>query len=443
MRHTKIFTASILMALSLAFMPGCQKGEESSGAMSETVLDVAVETSLVTTTSFTRTRAYVGNVSAAKQVKVIPLATERILEFPWENGDFVEKDAVIAVIRNEVSKKGLEAFNAQIRSVDAQLKAAERELARVKSMYESNIVSRQQYDQASDGVTTLQATKQQLLATQEQTKLSLNYAKVIAPISGVISNKGAEVGDIASSAMPLCILNDMETLKVTLNVNEEDTPYLKLGKEVKLRFDAYPGEEFTAHITRILPYVNASSRTNTVEAEFKNERMVSTNQYKFKPGMYSRAELSLETTNDAIVIPPKAAILDPELLSKQKMGQTLRRVFILQPDMTAKAVDIEVGEYSGNVLEVLSGLNPGDRLIIRGQHALKDGDKVHEVQKTGNAAVAKTLPAPAMPDPAPVAAELVPAAPADGAPAADAAPAAAAAVVEPAAEPAAAPVEGS
>lgn len=429
MRNTKILKAGILLALSLGlFMSGCQKEEESSGAMSETVLDVAVETTTVTTTSFTRKRAYVGNVSAAKQVKVIPLATERILEFPWENGDFVEKDAVIALIRNEVSKKGLEAFNAQIRSVDAQLKAAQRELARVKSMYESNIVSRQQYDQASDGVTTLQATKQQLLATQEQTKLSLNYAKVIAPISGVISNKSAEVGDIASSAMPLCILNDMETLKVTLNVNEEDTPYLKLGKEISLRFDAYPGQEFTAHITRIMPYVNASSRTNTVEAEFKNERIASTNQYKFKPGMYSRAELSLETTNDAIVIPPKAAILDPELLAQQKLGQTLRRVYVLQPDMTAKAVDIEVGEYSGNVLEVLKGLKNGDKLIVRGQHALKDGDRVHEVN-SGNTAVANVQPSAAEPVPAP-AAENIPA-PQDT-------PAAAAVV-----EPAKAPVEGS
>ena len=432
MRNMRTLTVGVVMALGLLLgTTGCNNKEESSGAMSEQELDIAVETTTVTTTSFPRKRAYVGNVSAAKQVKVIPLATERILEYPWENGDFVEKGAVIAVIRNEVSKKGLDAFNAQIRSVDAQLKAAERELARVKSMYESNIVSRQQYDQASDGVTTLQATKQQLLATQEQTKLSLDYAKVIAPISGVISNKSAEVGDIASSAMPLCILNDMENLKVTLNVNEEDTPYLSLNKEVTLRFDAYPGEEVTAHITRILPYVNASSRTNTVEAEFENKRMESTNQYKFKPGMYSRAELVLEETENAIVIPPKAAILDPELLATQKPGQTLRRVYVLQPNMTAKAVDIEVGEYSGNVLEVLSGLKDGDKLIIRGQHALKDGDKVHEITASGSAAVANIQPSA----PAPVA----PAAPAvDAVPAQQDAPAAAAVV-----EPATAPAEGS
>ena len=357
--------------------------------MSEETLEIPVETTTVTTSSFTRTRAYVGNISAAKQVKVIPLASERILEYPWENGDFVQQGEMIARIRNEVSKKGLDALNAQIKSVDAQLKAAEREAARVKSMYESNIVSRQNFDQANDGVTTLQATKQQLLATQEQTKLGLDYAKVVAPISGVISNKSSEVGDIASSAMPLCIINDLDTLKVTLNVNEEDTPYLKMGQDVRIRFDAFPGEVVTAKITRIMPYVNTTTRTNTVEAEFPNVKIEANNQYKYKPGMYSRAELSLETTNDAIVIPPMATILEPELLAKQVTGQRLRVVYVLKSDLTAERREIEIGEYSGDIVEVLSGLHAGDKLITRGHHSLKDGDKVRDMTPAGKAIPAK------------------------------------------------------
>lgn len=414
----------LALLLLCSLLTSCQKEEGNSGAMSEEgeVL-TSVETTTVTTTSFTRTRAYVGNVSAAKQVKVIPLASERILEYPWENGDYVKQGEMIARIRNEVSKKGLDALNAQIKSVEAQLKAAEREAARVKSMYESNIVSRQNYDQATDGVTTLKATMQQLLANQEQTKLGLDYAKVVAPISGVISNKNSEVGDIASSAMPLCILNDLETLKVTLNVNEGDTPYLSLGQEVQVRFDAFPGEIVMAKITRIMPYVNSSTRTNTVEAEFPNVKL-DNGQYKYKPGMYSRAELGLQTTNDALVIPPTAAILEPELLLKQVSGQTLRRIYVLasQPDAngitTAEGREIEIGEYAGEVVEVLSGLKPGDQLIVRGHHSLQNGDKVKVIKST-----VQQLPAPAVP-PAPVAVPAPDAAPAEAeAPAQDAAPA--------------------
>lgn len=373
---------------SLLGLTGCEKEVESSGAMSEETAVVAVETTTVSTSSFTRTRAYVGNVTAAKQVKVIPLTSERILKFPWENGDYVEKGEMIAEIRNEVSKKGLDAINAQIKSVDAQLKAAERELKRVQSMYESNIVSRQSYDQAQDSVTTLLASKQQLLATQEQSKLGLDYARVIAPISGIISSKSSEVGDIASSAMALCVLNDMETLKVTLNVNEEDTPYLKLGNDIQLRFDAFPGETVVAKITRIMPYVNASTRTNTVEAQFQNVKLESNGLYKYKPGMYTRAELSLETTNNAIVVPPKALILDPDLLTQQVTGQTLRRAYVLKSDNTVESRTLEIGEYVGDVVEVLSGLNPGDKLVIRGHHSLRDGDTVKDMTNNANSAVA-------------------------------------------------------
>ena len=381
---------AILWVLGLAALSGCGSDkQESSGAMSEQTALTQVEVQTVSTSSFSRERTYVGNITAAKEVKVIPLASERILKYPWENGDYIEKGQVIAEIRNEVNRKGLDAVNAQLRSIEAQLKAAEREKKRVESMYESNVVSRQSLDQATDAVTTLTASKMQLLASQEQTKLGLDYARVIAPIDGVISQKSSEVGDIASSAMPLCVLLDMKTLKVTLNVTEEDMPYLKLGQEVRLRFDAYPGEVTVAKITRIMPYVNTSSRTNTVEAEFPNVKNEQTGQYRFKPGMYSKADLSLDSTNDAIVVPPRALILAPELLEQQASGQKLRRAFVVNADNTVSARTVEAGERQGDTIEILSGLQVGDKLVIRGHHSLIDGDRVNIAQTSSKATTAE------------------------------------------------------
>lgn len=381
---------AILWVLGLAALSGCGSDkQESSGAMSKQTALTQVEVQTVSTSSFSRERTYVGNITAAKEVKVIPLASERILKYPWENGDYIEKGQVIAEIRNEVNRKGLDAVNAQLRSIEAQLKAAEREKKRVESMYESNVVSRQSLDQATDAVTTLTASKMQLLASQEQTKLGLDYARVIAPIDGVISQKSSEVGDIASSAMPLCVLLDMKTLKVTLNVTEEDMPYLKLGQEVRLRFDAYPGEVTVAKITRIMPYVNTSSRTNTVEAEFPNVKNEQTGQYRFKPGMYSKADLSLDSTNNAIVVPPRALILAPELLEQQASGQKLRRAFVVNADNTVSARTVEAGERQGDTIEILSGLQVGDKLVIRGHHSLIDGDRVNIAQTSSKAATAE------------------------------------------------------
>lgn len=379
----KISFLLLLLALTLTSLPGCKflQKEKDSGAMNDEEATIAVEVQPVTTMSFPRTRAYVGNVSASKSVKVIPLASEQILKYDWENGQYIEEGQVVAEIRNAVSKKGVEALNAQMRSLDAQLGAAQRELKRVQSMYESNIVSRQNYDQAQDAVTTLQASKMQLQASIEQSRMGLNYSTVVAPVSGVISQKNSEVGDVASSAMPLCVLMVMNPLKVTLNVSEKDVIYLKTDQVITLKFDAYPGKEVPATIKRIMPYVNTSTRTNVVEAEFENPCTVD-EKYKtlnclYKPGMYVRAEVDLETIENAIAVPPSSLLLDPELLAKKKAGGlTLRRAFVVKDDMRVEAREVAIGEQNGDLIEVLNNLNPGERLVTRGQHSLKDGDKV-------------------------------------------------------------------
>lgn len=379
----------LLFLVAFLLLPGCDKFKPDVVTEEEVSLGRPVETVVVEGRNFNRVRSYVGNLTAYRQVKVIPLATERILKFPWENGDFIKKGEVIAEIRNEVNRKSLDALNAQARSVDAQLKAAERELKRVDSLVQSNIVSRQQFDKAQDGVTTLLASKQQISASQEQQKLGLDYARVVAPIDGVVSQKMSEAGDIASSAMPLCVLLDLSQIKVTLNINEEDVAFLKVGQEIGLHFDAYPGQLKVAKLTRIMPFINLTTRTNTVEAMFENEMNDETQQYRYKPGMYARATLLLESSADVVVAPPRAMLLDQELIEQQKPGQTLRKAFVLQADGTVDQRTVEVGEQSGGVVQVLSGLSKGEKLVIRGHHGLKNGDLVRDVTKVSPTVVAE------------------------------------------------------
>lgn len=382
----------LLLLMAFLLLAGCDKSDSEMSLDQEASLATPVETTVIEGRNFERSRSYVGDLSAYREVKVIPLATERILKFPWENGDFIKQGEVIAEIRNALNRKSLEALNAQVRSVDAQLKAAERELKRVERLVDANIVSRQQLDTARDGVTTLLATKQQISASQEQQKLGLDYARVVAPISGVVSQKMVEVGDIASSAMPLCILLDLSQLKVTLNINEEDVVYLKTGQEIGLEFDAYPGQIQKAKLTRIMPFINVASRTNTVEAIFENPLNEESMQYRYKPGMYARASLVLESHQNVVVAPPRAMLIDQDLLEKQKDGQTLRKAFVLDKDGVVSERIVEVGEQSGNVVQVLSGLSEGEKLVIRGHHGLKDGDLVRDVTKHAPTALAEAPP---------------------------------------------------
>ncbi|MFA5623456.1 MAG: efflux RND transporter periplasmic adaptor subunit [Bradymonadales bacterium] len=377
----KTSRALIFVMLSVLLLSCQQKGmktEEGQALAQERKL-TAVETAEVQKKTLEKRREYVGDVAVVRQVSVIPLASEQILRFPWENGDYVKEGEVIAEIRNVVSKQGAAQLSAQMRALDVQLKAAQRESQRISDLFNSNIVSKQTLDQTKDGVLALQAQREQLAAAQRQAKLGLEYSTVLAPISGVVSKKLLQVGDIASSAMPLCVLLDLSEMKVTLNIAEADASYLKLGQEVELRFDAYPKDSVKAKINRIMPYINPMTRTNTVEAVFTNPTEGDSGLYRYKPGMFARANILLGQTEGAIVVQQRAMLMDSDLLEQQRLGQALRKVFVLKDDDTVEARVVELGERSARDVEVIRGLELGERLVIRGQHSLKEGEKVRDM----------------------------------------------------------------
>lgn len=382
-----LFVSILILLVFLSVACNSEKVDQSADVNTSESKLTAVETAVVSHTNFVKTRSYVGDISAYKQVNVIPLASEKILEFPWNNGDIVHEGDKIAVIRNAVSRSGLDQINAQIKAIDTQVGAAERELARARSLYNSNIISKQALDQAEDSLQAVMASKQQLVAAQRQSKLGLEYSVVEAPITGVVSKKTLEVGDIASSAMALCVLLDLSKLKLTLNVPEQDAPFMKKDQEFEVTFDAYPGEKVKAKIVRIYPYVNPATRTNTVEAEFDNTINENTQMYRYKPGMYSKAEIELMRADNVVTVPQKALLLDQDLLDQQKDGQLLRKVFVLKDDNTVVSKTVELGDRQGNDVEILTGLSEGETLIVRGHHGLKDGETVRVIgNKSGKIA---------------------------------------------------------
>jgi len=143
-----------------------------------------------------------------------------------------------------------------------------------------------------------------------------------------------------------------------------------------LRVDAYPGEVFTARISKIMPFLQADTRTNTVEAIVTNPTDPETGLYRLKPGMYGRVELVLDRRQQVLSAPDRALLLEDDLLSQQNDGKRLRRVYVLGLDNTAEARVVEVGPSTGGRTEVISGLREDDQLIVRGHHGLKDGQKV-------------------------------------------------------------------
>ena len=180
--------------------------------------------------------------------------------------------------------------------------------------------------------------------------------------------------------MPLCRIITVDDLKLELRLVETDVAKVRTGQEVELKLDAYPGRMFRGVVSAVLPYLDQQTRTNTVQVRVDNPREDKTGERALKPGMFGRAELVVSKRQAVLVAPEPALLLDSRILEQQKPGETLRKAFVVDQQGVAKQRMVRLGARKGSMLEVLEGLAQGEKLVVRGQHGLKDGQKVQLVE---------------------------------------------------------------
>ncbi|HXG21527.1 MAG TPA: efflux RND transporter periplasmic adaptor subunit [Methylomirabilota bacterium] len=208
----------------------------------------------------------------------------------------------------------------------------------------------------------------------EQRAALVDYTKVRAPFSGVITARFVDPGamiQIATNsetqASPLFTIMDVAKVRVYCNVPQEEAALAKPGRPVNVRLRQYPERVFTGTITRTTGVLDAATRTMLTEADLPNpDRLL-------QPGSFAEVEITLQQHPNAVVIPPAA------LLTEQA-GQA---VFIVEAGR-AKRVPVKTGLDDGVGIEVTQGLQGGEQIVVVGQQHLQDGMPV--------AAVAYNLP---------------------------------------------------
>jgi multidrug efflux pump subunit AcrA (membrane-fusion protein) len=147
---------------------------------------------------------------------------------------------------------------------------------------------------------------------------------------------------------------------------------------VKVTLDAYPERAFAGKVTNIKPYLDAGTRTNGVEVVLDNPKG-DDGKRLLKPGMFGFAELVVAMHEQVLAAPEPALLLDNKILDKQKSGETLRKAFVVDDGGIAHQRLVRLGARKGSFYEVLEGLEQNDKIVVRGQHGLKDGDQVQIV----------------------------------------------------------------
>ena len=183
---------------------------------------------------------------------------------------------------------------------------------RQKQLYDAQVISRQDYEQASYQYTNAKATVTQRLTALNQAKTNLGYANIYAPIDGIILSREVEEGQTVAAQMSaptlFKIAKDLTKMQVEVNVDEADIGQVKVGQRVSFTVDSYPNEEFSGVVkqVRLSPTTSSNVVTYTVIVEAENP------DEKLKPGLTATIAIYTSELRDVLIIPAKAINFTPD-----------------------------------------------------------------------------------------------------------------------------------
>ncbi len=339
-----------------------------------------VEVEDVTTDNINIYGEYVGRIRAQQFVEIharVEVYLERML---FKEGSFIEKGQTLFVIDPRVYKAHVNKARAQLNKARAQALKAERDLERIRPLYEKNAASQLDLDNAVAAYESASAEVTVCEADLTQAELILGYTQVSSPISGYISERVADIGTLvgpSSGKSLLATVVKSDTMRVDFSMTALD--YLRSksrnvnlgGQDSTRKWDSYVN--ITLADGSVYPYkglvdfadpqVDPKTGTFSVRAEMPNP------DRSLLPGEFTRVKVLLDVREDAVKVPSKA-------IEIEKGGSF---IYVVRPDSVVERRFVETGPEVGNSIIVERGLAKGEKIVVEGYHKLSHGTKVNPV----------------------------------------------------------------
>jgi RND family efflux transporter MFP subunit len=301
-----------------------------------------------------------GSVESPTSSMVATEVSGPVLELRTREGTAVHKGEVLAVLSSTNLELQLQALQAQIKEARARLQLAESNLERTKELFASDVVARQQLDDAFSEFTAWQGRAEALAAQEARIETDLRRCSVRAPFGGVVVGEQAEVGEWLAVGAPVVELLSLETLDIRVQVPEKFFSNLIPGGDVAVRFDALPDLEARGTVSAIIPRADPQARTFPVKVRIPN------GDGRIGVGMLAEVSLPAGVSYRATVIPKDALLTQ---------GQE-SYVFLLNGDDTVQRTSVESGSGIGTWIVVRGDIQPGQRVVTRGNERLQEGQAV-------------------------------------------------------------------
>ena len=346
-----------LMLPAVFSLVGCSSEQTRTTSSPDTVRNIAVLA--VQQANVPDLLEAVGTVRAAQTSDASSQMMGNIVEIRAHEGDHVQRGQVLAVIDDSQPRAAVDRSTAvdlaaqqQLVGADSDLTLAESTLKRYQTLFEKKSVSPQEFDEVKARQQAALARRDmakagqaQALAALSQARTSLDYTRIRAPFDGVVTQKKADSGTLASPGMPIFTVEDVRHYRLEATINENDLQYVRTGKQVSVVIDALDNESLDGKVAQIVPAADAASRTFLVKIELPTDT-------RLRSGLFGRAQFS-RGERQALLIPRSAVV---------ERGQ-LQGIYVLDQNKVASLRYITLGKPSGAEVEVLAGLQNGERLV--------------------------------------------------------------------------------
>jgi membrane fusion protein (multidrug efflux system) len=313
---------------------------------------VPVEAAKVVAAPLSEQVTAVGTLLSDESVTISAEIPGRLKEIHFVEGQPVEKGAQLFILDDSV-------YRAQLADAEAKLKLAEQTYKRTSQLFSSKYATAQSADEA---VSNLAVAK----AAVELAGVQLEKTRIVAPFSGIIGLRQVSVGEYITAGKALVNLEAIDPVKADFRVPEKFLPAIKVGQDIRITVDAFPGETFDGKVYAIDPRIDVAGRSLLVRAKVPNK------DQQLRPGLFARVTVLLKLKEDALTVPEQAIVPqgDSQYVFKIDGGKV-------------KLTKVTLGMRRSGRVEILDGLSANDQVVTAGQLKLRDGTQVSIVNGAG------------------------------------------------------------
>jgi RND family efflux transporter MFP subunit len=308
---------------------------------------ILVETQTISKTPANKTISVSGNIDGNKTVKLGFLVAGKVNFIAINEGEAIGAGKLLASVDPE-------SYAIAKDMADASAEQVQDEYNRLKEMYDRKSISESDYVKISCGLK--QAKAQQRLHTK-----NFNDTKLASPINGVLLKRLTEVGEIVGVGMPFFVISDIQTVKVNASVPESDLNQIITGGEAEVYISALD-TTFTGKVKEIGSVAEATSRAFTVKIELKNPKL------RIRPGMTAEVKFPSSRKTEIIAVPAGSILHDTD-----------NSTFVYIADALGNKAfkrKVATGKIFGDNIEIVSGIETGEKLIIGGQNKVSNGSLI-------------------------------------------------------------------